>query len=158
MNKPIINEKPKDDFPGLIRMLRIPIPDDLETLIGYLSDRRYLAIWWQSEDDEMCYCDGDETRTDGIWAPWYSYITHPKMRKYFKPYSLGIHTTIPDHFLLLDRKHRRLYVGDENHVMEFVYSHAEIRFPKPDDTEVSKLVDMGSPLENMQNWLAALPG
>jgi len=145
-----------DGFRGLIRNFRIPIPDNLEILFGYRGKQRFIAIWFELELCQLCFSDGKNVDTNGFWSSWYSYITHPKMRVYFKQFNMGIEASYPDHFIVLDRKKRALYIGKESLVMDFVDKNEAISFNQIDNDGIAHPLDHGSPLECMQNWLEGL--
>lgn len=126
-------------------------PQCLGETMGYLGKSRWLGLYWEPELNQVCYIDG-ETVNAGNEAAWQLFCTHPEVKSALQPYHLGNDDQPMQHYLLLDRSTRKLYVG-ESHVVE-----SYLREPQALEllAEMDAL-DGGSTLETIQYpWISWL--
>lgn len=91
--------------------LDIPVPPQLEAAVG-LTDTpaRFFAIYWHPCGDEACYDDGRSSGT-GNWTGYLAFTRNPAVCLALAPFDLGSSDAEPEHWLLIDRKARRAFVG-----------------------------------------------
>lgn len=100
--------------------LDIPIPPQIEAAVG-LPDTpaRYFAIYWHPCGDEANYDDGRSSGT-GNWTGYLAYTRHPAVALALAAYHLGSSDQEATHWLLIDRRERRAFVGSWREVARFV--------------------------------------
>jgi hypothetical protein len=125
--------------PSPLIHLQIPVPPMLEAALGYEGNARYVAFYWQPAGDEVMYDDG-QVNGDGDWWAWVEFENHRTVISHLWlpcPWCDGVGTTnqlesdhcdfchgaglLPinlgssdfeaDHWLILDRQERQLYVA-----------------------------------------------
>jgi hypothetical protein len=57
------------------------------------------------------------------WHAWLTFTRHPRVAHYLEPYDLGSSDEPAQHWLLLDRQERVLYVGTAPDVARFLAQH-----------------------------------
>jgi hypothetical protein len=92
----------------------IPAPPELEEAVGYQGNGQLFALYWQPCGDEAVYDDGRSSGT-GNWDGFLALVDHPAVRPHLGElrHALGSSDQDATHWLLLDRKQRRLFVLDE---------------------------------------------
>jgi hypothetical protein len=93
-----------------MRHLDIPVPPMLEQAIGYDGEGRWVAFYWMPGGDEVIYDDG-RFSTDGTWQAYLLYVQHATVAPHLAAYNLGNSDQEAEHYLLLDRQERRMYVA-----------------------------------------------
>jgi hypothetical protein len=109
---------------NLIPLINIPVPSMLEQALGYEGQHRYVAFWWEPAGDELAWDDGQSGVVGANWHAWLTYVQHPHITPYLEPYELGSSDEPAQHWLLLDRQERVLYVGTVNDAASFLAQHA----------------------------------
>ncbi|MGC9528724.1 MAG: hypothetical protein ACP5D7_24600 [Limnospira sp.] len=80
----------------------------LEKALGYRADRRWVAWHWEPQINQVMYADGESLGTANV-AAWQVFLEYKENRPILQDYGL---TRTDENWLLLDRKTRKLYVGD----------------------------------------------
>jgi len=119
---------------GVVALPFCPVPPNLEVVLGYVRERRFVSFYWDNEDDTACMTDGDYAACgSGIVSPngWDLYITHPVVAKALT--GLKLYQCDPiEHAIILDREERKMYaagVQDARNVLAGRYANT----PVPDD-------------------------
>ncbi|HAN74013.1 MAG TPA: hypothetical protein DCQ63_06780 [Planktothrix sp. UBA8402] len=88
--------------------LNISIHPQLEKSLGYHSNHRWVAWYWEPDIEEAFFTDGQNLGTTSALS-WQILLQHPNISSSLQQY-------FPDndqqYWLLLDRKTRNLYVGE----------------------------------------------
>lgn len=63
------------NIPESFARLSVPIPPDLERVLGYEGDQRFVAFYWTPCGDEFRQNDGAND-LDGRWYAWQAYSHH----------------------------------------------------------------------------------
>lgn len=98
--------------------LDLPVPPIFEEILGYKGDGRFVAFYWTPSGDELMYTDG-RISADGEYAPWLLWTRHIAVGAALFGFDFGSSETDAKHWLLLDRKERRFYVGEADQVARF---------------------------------------
>ncbi len=91
----------------------------MEKALGYKGDARYVAFYWTPAGDEAMYEDGLMAGT-GEWPAWLDYVRHSLVESHLEPYNLGSSDFDADHYLVLDRQERRVYVATVSAARQFL--------------------------------------
>lgn len=94
-----------------IHSIEFMAPYPLETALAYPGNSRWLGVYWESELNQFCYSDGQLVGT-GSNQGWQLFRTHRHVSPLLKQYHFADDGQPAQHYLLLDRKTRRLYVGE----------------------------------------------
>lgn len=92
-------------------------PPPLEKALAYSGDFRWLSVYWEPELNQLCYADGQLIGVGSSQA-WQLFRTHPQVKPLLQSYNFGDNGQPAQHYLLLDRETRRLYVGESVFVEE----------------------------------------
>lgn len=95
----------------LIQPLAIPLPAQFERAFGLQTQARWLGLYWEPQLAQVCYTDG-ETVGIGNTQAWQLFCAHPDINPLLSSYRLGDDGNSAQHYLLLDRQNRQLYVGE----------------------------------------------
>ncbi|VXD18263.1 conserved hypothetical protein [Planktothrix serta PCC 8927] len=91
-----------------IHSLDINVHPQLEKSLGYQSNRRWVAWYWEPDIEQAFFTDGQNVGTTSSLS-WQIFLEHPKisssLQQYFSPND-------QQYGLLLDRTTRNLYVGE----------------------------------------------
>jgi hypothetical protein len=131
---------------NLIPLINIPVPPMLEQALGYEGQHRYVAFWWEPAGDELAWDDGQSGVVGANWHAWLTYVQHHGVAQYLSPYDLGNSDEPAQHWLLLDRQNRALYVGQREHVARFLAQHAPSApaiTPREDAISMEDTLNMG---------------
>jgi hypothetical protein len=102
-------------LPPSLVVLSAPVPPMLEAAVGYPGAARFVALYWTPFGDEAVYDDGAQSG-DGSGVAYQGFVHHPAVAHHLTPYELGSSDQEARHWLLLDRRARRLYVGPRTDV------------------------------------------
>jgi hypothetical protein len=91
--------------------LDAPVPPMLEAAIGYDGDARWVAFYWQPAGDEACWDDGRASLCGANWPAYLAYTRHPAVWPHLALYDFGSSDEPARHWLVLDRRERRLYAA-----------------------------------------------
>lgn len=97
---------------GVIALPFAPVPPDIEALLGYHYDRRFVAFYWAPLDGVVCYTDGaNAVCGSGVTnaSAWHLYVTHTKVARALA--GLDVYSDHARHALIIDRETRRLYAA-----------------------------------------------
>lgn len=94
-----------------IHSLDLMAPYPLETALAYSGTSRWLGLYWERELNQFCYSDGQSIGTGNNLA-WQLFRTHPQVSCSLAPYQFGDNDRPTEHYLLLNRETRKLYVGE----------------------------------------------
>lgn len=97
------------EYPGVVR-LDVPVPPDLETVLGYEGQQRWVGFWWEPAGDELAWSDGASSTVGADWAAWQLWTEHPRVAPALDGYDFGSSDADGRHMLLLDREERAVYV------------------------------------------------
>lgn len=92
----------------LIKRLDISAHPRLEQSLGYSGENRWVAWHWEPDLEQPLYTDGKTAGTSNSLA-WQVFLEHPQVSYDLHKYQLA---EVDQHWLLLDRKTRNLYVGE----------------------------------------------
>lgn len=97
----------------LAALTKLPLhaPPSLEEAIGYTGPADRVAFYWEPGGDEACYHDGREGLVGANWHSYLLFVRHPSVAPHLRPYDLGSSDEPAQHWLLLARPTRQLYVG-----------------------------------------------
>lgn len=94
-----------------IHSLDLMAPYPLETALAYSGISRWIGLYWERELNQFCYSDGQSIGTGNNLA-WQLFRTHPQVSCLLTPYQFGDSGQPTQHYLLLNRETRKLYVGE----------------------------------------------
>lgn len=104
-----------------LQRLSIPVPPDdiFEHLYGYRGSRRFIAMYWHPMvpgtidiGDHPVIDDGMTSIRVREWQAYLDWILFPPIAFALAQYDIGDSYAHPQHYLLLDRYSRHIYVGD----------------------------------------------
>lgn len=90
--------------------LRMPPARLFDEPLGCQGNRRYFALWWSGTDQAPILNDGI-LEYPGTAAPYRTWRYHPQVITALARYNIGDAAITADHWLLVDRKSRALFVG-----------------------------------------------
>ncbi len=96
--------------------MRLPPARLFDELLGCSGNRRFLALCWSRAIRAPILNDGI-FEVLGAPDPYRVWRYHPGVNAALAGYNIGDAVEIADHWLLVDRKSRALYVGDAADVM-----------------------------------------
>lgn len=103
----------------VLQPLPITLPARFEQAFGLQTPARWLGLYWEPQLDQACYTDG-ETVGIGSAQAWHLFCTHPAIKPLLSPYQLGDRGDSAQHYLVLDRQNRQLYVGKVAEVSDYL--------------------------------------
>ena len=92
----------------LVQPLNLTAHERLEKSLGYESQRRWVAFYWEPDINQFIYNDGKNIGTGSTLA-WQVFLQHPQVNPAVENYALS---ETDKYWLLLDRESRNLYVGE----------------------------------------------
>lgn len=97
-----------------VRRLPLPVPPDLEGLIGYPAggDAAWVSVAWEPCGDEPWYDDGSRAGTGNADA-YLAFVRHPRVAPLLVPYALGASDAPARHRLLIHRPALTLFVAPD---------------------------------------------
>jgi hypothetical protein len=90
--------------------LGLPVPPQLEEVLGYKGRSRWVAFFWTKRGSELLADDGYFSDACAKTA-WSAYTEHPTVNPALKNFHFGGGGRVAEVYLLLDRRERRLYAG-----------------------------------------------
>lgn len=107
---------------ALISLLNIYVPPLLEHALGCTGQGRFVAYWVHPADG-LCWTDGTQAGCcDGLDI-WSDFVRDPRVAPFLGPFHMGSETSTAHHWLVLDRKRRRLRIGDVQSAACFMRRH-----------------------------------
>lgn len=103
--------------------LFLPVPPMFERCLGYRGEGRFVAFFWEYFDEVYFRDDSLDSGTLDS-ASWRLFTLHPFVRLHLHSYDFGSADFPACHWLLLDRKVRRFYVGKKAIVEAFLDAEA----------------------------------
>jgi hypothetical protein len=103
--------------------LFLPVPPMFERCLGYRGEGRFVAFSWE-HFDELCFHDDFLNCGTLDSASWLLFTQHPFVRLHLRPFDFGSGDFPARHWLLLDRKNRRFYVGERENIETFLEKEA----------------------------------
>lgn len=99
--------------------LPLPVPPLLESYLGYPGGlirpeqelARHVAFYWVPGGDEGAFHDGRISQVKINNNVYLAFVRHRAVAPHLRPYNLGASDTEADHWLVLDREERKLYVA-----------------------------------------------
>lgn len=98
---------------GVVALPFVPVPPNLEVVLGYCQNRRHVAFYWSNEDEALCYTDGVHSACGSGYtnaSGWHLFVTHPRVAAALS----GINVygePEANHALVLDRTDRRMFTA-----------------------------------------------
>lgn len=92
-------------------IIGVPVPIILEKALGYHYGRRFVGFWWDNENNELSFYDGNALSHEGSSRSWLKYVGHEKVKHAFSSFRFGTINSKATHWLILDRETRRLYAS-----------------------------------------------
>jgi hypothetical protein len=154
--------------------LAAPVPPMLEEAIGYNGEAHFVSFHWTPGGDEAYYDDRQRAGT-GEWQGYLAFVQHPVVKPLLAQYNLGDSDREAQHWLILDRHTRKLYVAlvkDARTFLEQQWPKAEpinmtqeewtalvkkvknVRLKEPDMKDIYRQFEEQQKLvEALQNWL-----
>lgn len=141
---------------GVVALPFCPVPPNLEVVLGYERNRRFVSFYWDNEDDTACMTDGDYAACgSGIVSPngWDLYVTHPRVASALTGLKLYQCDQI-QHAIILDRQERKMYaagVQDARNVLAGRYANVSVSDDVPremlqlDFNNVDSIADVIAP-------------
>lgn len=126
-----------------VRHLPLPVPPDLEGLVGYPAGgtAAWVALSWEPCGDEPWYDDGSRAGT-GYGDAYLAFVRHPRVAPLLVPYALGASDAPAGHRLLIHRPARTLYVAPDR----VARRHLRAQWP-PAPAAVSVIAATGDPAD-----------
>lgn len=94
-----------------MKPLDIPVPPQLEQVVGYAGDARWLSLCWTCYGDTVLYSDGRSSGTGHGWG-YLGYVRHPLVAPPLRELDLGSSEQDGRSQLLIDRVERVAYSAD----------------------------------------------
>ena len=91
--------------------LAIPVPPQLEAVVGYTGDARWISLCWTCLGDTVMYSDGTSSGTGHGWG-YLGYVRHHAVAPVLRGLDLGSSEQDGTQRLLIDRDERRAYLAD----------------------------------------------
>ncbi len=99
--------------------LPIPVPPQLEAVVGYTGDARWISLNWTCLGDTVLYSDGRSSGTGHGWG-YLGYVRHPAVAPLLRGLELGSSEQDAAELLLFDRDDRRAFVADATEARAFL--------------------------------------
>jgi hypothetical protein len=129
--------------------LPVPMPPMLPDMVG-VSDTQYFALYYQAS--KATWSCGRATATFSYYAVYAPLIEHIALAIHLEPYNLGSDDEAPEHAILCDCVHHKMYVGAYKEIDYFLLQQHPQESPTFSEQEfeaaVKALQDMS--LEQMQ--------
>jgi len=88
--------------------LPVPMPPMLPEMVG-VSDTQYFALYYQGS--KATWSNGRAMATFSYYAVYAPLIEHITLAIHLEPYNLGSDDELPEHAILCDCVHHKMYVG-----------------------------------------------
>lgn len=132
-----------------IERLNINAHRRLEKALGYRADRRWVAWHWEPQINQVMYADGETLGTANVPA-WQVFLEYKENRPFLQDYGLA---RTDENWLLLDRKTRKLYVGDGKIVQGLLEEPESLELLACLDDETHPLRDLRYAIaRNVRGW------
>jgi hypothetical protein len=125
--------------PGLTPLF-LTVPPMFERLVGYRGSCRFVAFSWGA-CDELVYLDDMLASGTLDSAGWQIFTDHHFVRKHLAPFALGSSSSTARHWLLLDRKLRRFFVGERDAIEAFLEAGNGVEVAAQDMPETTMGLD-----------------
>ena len=129
--------------------LPVPMPPMLPDMVG-ISHSQYFAMYYQGS--KATWSDGRAMATFSYYAVYAPFIEHIALAIYLEPYNLGSDDELPEHAILCDCVHHKMYIGAYKEIDYFLLQQHPKDSPALSEQEfeaaVKALEDMS--LEQMQ--------
>ena len=112
--------------------LSISVPPQLEQVVGYNGDARWLALSWTCLGDTVLYSDGRSSGTGHGWG-YLGFARHPAVAPHLRDLDLGSSEQDGRQRLVIDRQDRRAYFADATEVRAFLRE----QFPAEQEVELT---------------------
>jgi len=99
--------------------LAIPVPPQLEAVVGYTGDARWFSLCWTCLGDTVLYSDGRSSGTGHGWG-YLGYVRHSAVASHLRDLDLGSSEQDGTQRLLIDRDERRAYFADAVEARSFL--------------------------------------
>lgn len=120
--------------PADFRLLPVPMPPMLPSVVGISSDRRFFRLNY--EGSKPFWSDGRAGATFSYYAAYEPFVDHLAVAINLFDVSLGHDDEPPTHALLVDRANAAVYVGEYGAVSRFLHrQHPPRRPPTPEEIE-----------------------
>lgn len=93
-----------------LRTLKVPVPPNLERVVGYRGNCRYVAFYWIPGGDEIIYNDGCCSGTGDAFG-WLAFAQHDIIRPFLRDVDYGSSDEDAEEWLVLDRTERNFKHG-----------------------------------------------
>ena len=107
---------------SLVSLIHIHVPPLLEYALGCTGEGRYIAYWVHPRDG-LCWSDGSHAGCCNGLDVWCDYINDLRVAPHLDPFDMGSEQSLPQHWLILDRKKRRFRVGELALAAGFMRAH-----------------------------------
>lgn len=91
--------------------LAIPVPPQLEAVVGYHGDAKWFSLCWTCLGDTVLSSDGRASGTGHGWG-YLGYVRHPSVAPLLRELDLGSSDRDGRSQLVIDRVERRAYFAD----------------------------------------------
>jgi hypothetical protein len=99
--------------------LNLAVYEHLEQVFGYTGSADFVGFHWEPWGDEFRYYDGTWGADASPWG-YLAWSHHPSVQPTLERYQLGSSEFSPEHWLILDRKARKLFVDKAKEAKEFL--------------------------------------
>jgi hypothetical protein len=96
-----------------LKRIKMPLPPAhlFDDLLGCCNNKRFFALYWSRMAQVPILNDGD-LEIVGTLEPYRIWRYHPRILAALNGHNIGDVKDFADHWLLVDRKMRSLYIGD----------------------------------------------
>lgn len=112
--------------------LSIPVPPQLEAVVGYPGDARWFALSWTCLGDTVLYDDSRSSGTGHGWG-YLGFVRHPSVAPHLCELDLGSSEQDGRQRLVIDRQERRAFVADATSARSFLRK----QFPAESEVELT---------------------
>jgi hypothetical protein len=123
--------------------LPVAVPPMLPEMVG-VSDSQYFALYYQGS--KATWSNGRAMATFSYYAVYAPLIEHITLAIHLEPYNLGSDDELPEHAILCDCVHRKMYVGAYQEINYFLLQQHPKELPTLSQEELEAAVKA---LENM---------
>ena len=123
--------------------LPVLMPPMLPGMVG-VSDTQYFALYYQGS--KATWSSGRAMATFSYYAAYAPLIEHITLAIYLEPYNLGSDDELPEHAILCDCVHHKMYVGAYKEIDYFLLQQQPKELPELLQQEFEEAVKA---LENM---------
>ncbi|MEG4036038.1 hypothetical protein QUA03_19655 [Microcoleus sp. S36b_A4] len=129
--------------------LPVPMPPMLPSMIG-VSNTQYFALYYQGS--KATWSNGRGIATFSYYAVYAPFIEHIALAIYLEPYNLGSDDEMPEHAILCDCVHHKMYVGAYKEIDYFLLQQHPQESPTFSEQEFEEAVKAvkNMTLEQMQ--------